>query len=117
MVTLKDADFAALAVDAERYCLGRMSYAVKEYIDIVTPHLDKLPDGILKALCEDFKDCDKTWKRRKLYAEAEAKEGGDPQEIRTFASPWGMEQDERDWRAFWAKCHNELADRNERRQA
>ncbi len=73
-----------ILISAERYSLGRMTYVVPDYVNYVTPlvpHLSNKTLGIL--LCD-------------LIARGMRKEP----EKKDF-SPWGMEQDYREWRKLW----------------
>lgn len=68
--TISNKDFQCLIINAERYVIGRMTYAPHEVGDIIKKHLGKVENGTLEVLINDIEhqsdfdwglgaDCDK----------------------------------------------------------
>ena len=61
MITILDKsteDFADILIMAERYALGRRTYAVREAVDFIKLYLDYLPERALIVLERDISNAD-----------------------------------------------------------
>ncbi len=85
-----DDEFEEILISAERYSLGRMTYVVPDYVWYVTPLVPYLSDKTLDILLRDLIECSMRV---------------DPEN--PGLNPWGMEQDEREWKKLWKAIEDE----------
>ena len=91
-----DEAFEEILISAERYSLGRMTYVVPDYVRYVMPLVPYLSNHCLYVLLRDLID------RSKM-----------PEPEDSDFSPWGMEQDKKEWLTLWKAIEGE----QERRKA
>lgn len=85
-----DDDFEEILISAERYSLGRMTYVVSDYVWYVTPLVPYLSDKTLDILLHDLID-------RSMRVDPENPD----------FNPWGMPQDEKEWKKLWKAIEDE----------
>lgn len=81
-----DERLEGILICAERYCLGRSTYVVKDFCDYVRPLLPRLSDKTLYVLNQDF------------LSNSKRADGGS----------WGMDIDKNTWGNFWNDVLNEI---------
>ena len=88
-------DFEKILVYAERYALGRRTFAVTDVCDYLKPLIPQLSKSALVALNNDIKAISDQVQRTCL-------EG-----------LWGMDCDKREWLSLWFAIKRELRSREE----
>ena len=90
-----DEIFERILVYAERYALGRRTYAVSDVCDYVKPLIPQLSKKCLTNLNDDFQSM------------------SDQVACTGIEGLWGMDCDKRDWLQLWFAVKHELRNREE----
>ena len=90
-----DRDLETILIYAERYALGRRTFAVTDVCDYIKPLIPKLSKSTLVALNNDLQ----------AVSDQVSRTGID--------GLWGMDCDKREWLQLWFLIKHELRNREE----